>query len=114
MSQLPATVEFAESFLTAVHLADQYFQERNPAHGQQFARELFDLLYDVVAVFPQAPPLFQPLCRALPGREFRKALFRRQYLAIYEVKPSSIRFVLFRHSSFDPGGGLEKVAAELK
>ena len=39
MSQPPATVEFAESFLTAVHSADQYFQERNPAHGQQFVRE---------------------------------------------------------------------------
>lgn len=107
-------VHFTQRFLDAVHSADYYFQQHNPARGQRFVRELFKLLYDVVAVFPQSQPLFRPLCEQLPGREFRKAIFRRQYLAIYEVLPERVVFLLFRHGSLDPDGGFEDVLAELR
>jgi hypothetical protein len=93
MNQLGLAVRFTDSFMQSVHLTDKYFQEHNPARGQRFVRELFSLLYDVVATFPQSQPLFQPLCQRLPGREFRKAIFRRQYLAIYEVRPDHVCFV---------------------
>ena len=61
------TVQFTEGFLNAgflnaVHAVDKYFQEQNPGRGQRFVRELFGLLYDVVAAFPQSQPLFPPLC----------------------------------------------------
>lgn len=113
MSPAARQVAFTEAFLDSVHLVDKYFQQRNPGRGQQFVRELFDLLYDIVAVFPQSQPMFGPLGRRLPGREFRKAIFRRQYLAIYEVKAEELVFVLFRHSSLDPEHGLEQLVAEL-
>lgn len=109
----PAVVQFTENFLHSVHLVDKYFQERNPVRGQRFVRELFALLYDVVAPFPQSQPLFRPLCQRLPGREFRKAVFRRQYLAIYEVRPDHVGFVLFRHASLDPDGDFDALVAEL-
>lgn len=106
-------VHFTQRFLDAVHSTDRYFQQRNPVRGQRFVRELFSLLYDIVAVFPQSQPLFRPLCEQLPGWEFRKAIFRRQYLAIYEVLPDRVWFVLFRHSSLDPDSGFEELLAEL-
>ena len=99
--------------MNSVHLTDKYFQEHNPVWGQRFVRELFALLYDVVAPFPQPQPLFQPLCQRLPGREFRKAIFRRQYLAVYEVLPDQVWFILFRHTSLDPEGGFDELLAEL-
>lgn len=108
-----SSIRFTEGFLNAVHAVDKYFQEQNPTRGQRFVRELFGLLYNVVAAFPQSQPLFLPLCQQLPGREFRKAVFRRQYLAIYEVQADGLLFVLFRHSSLDPNGGFEELLAEL-
>lgn len=114
MSQPTTTVQFTESFLASVHSVDRYFQDHNPAQGQRFVRELFDLLYDVVAAFPRTQLLFQPLCQSLPGREFRRALFRQQYLAIYEVKPDQLLFVLFRHSSLDSEAGAEPIVTELR
>lgn len=113
MSGADAEVQFTQHFLNAVHAADAYFQAHNPARGQRFVRDLFGLLYEVVAAFPQSQPLFQPLCQRLPGREFRKAVFRRQYLAIYEVLPGRVWFVMFRHSSLDPDGGFEELLTEL-
>lgn len=113
MSSQLRRVDFTQRFLDSVHLVDKYFQERNSLRGQRFVRELFTLLYDVVAPFPQSQPLFQPLCQHLPGREFRKAVFRRQYLAVYEVLPDSMLFVVFRHSSLDPDGGFNELIAEL-
>ena len=107
-------VSFNTAFLDAVHQVDLYFQTQNPTRGQHFASELFDLLYDVVASFPQSQPSFEPLCLRLPGREFRKAVFRRRYLAIYEVLPGKVRFILFRHSSADPNGGFDDLLAELR
>ena len=80
---------------------------------QAFVRDLFILIYDVVAVFPRSQPLFEPLCQQFPGREFRKAVFRKQYLAIYEVEQERVWFVLFRHSSLDPDGGFAELIAEL-
>ena len=71
MSPADLKVEFAEGFLNSLHLVDSYFQGYSPARGKQFVRDLFMLLYDVVAPFPQSQPLFQPLCQRLPGREFR-------------------------------------------
>lgn len=113
MSGPALAVQFTESFLHSVHLVDKYFQETNPVRGQRFVRELFTLLYDVVAAFPQSQPQFQPLCKHFPGRDFRKAVFRRQYLAVYEVRSDHVWFVLFRHSSLDPNGGFEELLAEL-
>ena len=107
-------VRFTEGFLNAVHAVDKYFQEQNPARGQRFVRELFELLYEVVAPFPQSQPLFTPLCQRLPGQEFRKAIFRRQYIAVYQVQPDGVLFVLFRHSSLDPNGGFDELVAELR
>jgi len=113
VSQPVLSVQFTEGFLNSVHLVDKYFQEHNPVRGQRFVRELFALLYDVVAPFPQSQPLFQPLSQRLPGREFRKAIFRRQYLAVYEVRPNGVWFILFRHSSLDPDGSFDELIAEL-
>ncbi|WP_375418798.1 hypothetical protein [uncultured Hymenobacter sp.] len=58
-------------------------------------------------------PLFQPLCQYFPHREFRKVIFRRQYLAIYEVQAGQAVFILFRHSSLDPDGGYDELISEL-
>ena len=99
--------------MLAVHQVDKYFQELNPLRGQRFVRELFALLYNVVVPFPQSQPLFNPLCATFPGREFRRVLFRRQFVAVYEVTDDKIRFVLFRHSSADPDSGFEELVAQL-
>jgi len=94
-------------------LVDEYYQKLNPTRGQQFVKKLFGLLYNVVIPFPRAQPQFPPLTGYFPGREFRKAVFQRQYLAVYELTPDKIRFVLFRHASLDPDGVFAELTAEL-
>lgn len=89
MSHSKLAVQFTENFFDSVHLLDRYFQERNPVRGKRFVQELFSLLYDVVVPFPQSQPLFQLLYRQLPGREFRKAIFRRQCLPFTKCCPTT-------------------------
>ena len=113
MTEPARQIEFSEGFLHAVHLVDEYYQKLNPTRGQRFVRKLFGLLYNVVIPFPRAQPRFPPLADHFPGREFRKAVFQRQYLAVYELTPDKIRFVLFRHSSLDPDGGFDELIAAL-
>ena len=89
------------NFLRELAKIEAYVGQSNPRRGRQFVSELFDFISDVIESNPYAFP--EDPYRRTPTHEFRRAVFRKQYLIAYRVTDELLQFLTIFHTSRDPG-----------
>ncbi len=91
------TVTLGEEFVRELEAAEKYIGRDVPRRGRQFVSEVMDFTLEILAPLPFAYPAY-PYPTA-PGHQLRRAVFRKQYIIIYEVSEAEVSFVFFHHSS---------------
>ena len=83
MSQPLREVNLTPAFLDGLAAIQAYHSQFDAARGRQISTALLDFACDIIGPFPQAYP--QHPVRQYPERDYRRAVFRREYVLIYRV-----------------------------
>lgn len=84
--------------LAAIQL---YAGQHDAARGRAISSAILDFAYDIVGPFPQAYPTYA--VPEQPEREYRRAIFRREYALLYEVTAAEVSFLLVYSIRQNPG-----------
>ncbi len=93
-------VLLGETFIQELALVEKYVGRDVAVRGRRFVSDLTSFLFENLAPLPYAHPAYaHPVAQ---GRELRRAVFRKEYIIIYEVSDAAVSFVFFHHSSRSP------------
>lgn len=81
MSESLREVNLTPAFLDGLAAIQAYHSQFDAARGRQISTSIIDFACDIIAPFPQAYPQ-QPV-RQYPDRDYRRAVFRREYVLVY-------------------------------
>jgi plasmid stabilization system protein ParE len=90
-------IRYEELFYDALQGLELYWGQSNPRRGREWSSDLVDFTMNVIAPNPLAFPRLEKL--GSPSRELRKAVFRKNYLIIYQVTPDRVDFLAIVHTS---------------
>jgi len=92
MSDEPAlSINLAEDFYQGL-LEIQTYASANGGQGRQLVNAIMDFAYHIVGSAPQAYPVL--LVPQQPSHEFRRAVFRKHYILIYQLTATEVTFLL--------------------
>jgi hypothetical protein len=94
------TIYFKEIFTTQLALIQEYVSQYDAKKGCQLTTVLSDFALDVIAANPYIFAEFTG--RLTPDNRYRRAVFKRKYVIIYEVVPDRITFLVIYHTSQNP------------
>lgn len=97
MTRNGRAVTLGEEFVRELELAEKYVGRTVPRRGRQLVSEVMDFVLETLAPQPLAYPAFP--YPAAPDYHLRRAVFRKQYIIIYEVSEVAVSFVFLHHTS---------------
>ncbi len=92
MSENLREVNLTPAFLDGLAAIQAYHSQFDAARGRQISTSIIGFACDIIAPFPYAYP--QHPVRQYPDRDYRRAVFRREYIVIYRVTETEISFLL--------------------
>lgn len=92
MSERLREVNLTPAFLDGLATIQAYHSQFDVARGRQISTSVVDFACDIIAPFPHAYPQYP--VRQYPDRDYRRAVFRREYVLIYRVTEAEIAFLL--------------------
>ena len=90
-------VLLGEAFIQELALTEKYVGRDVAVRGRRFVSDLTSFLFETLAPLPYAHPTYAH--PTATGRKLRRAVFRKEYIVIYEVSDAVVVFVFFHHSS---------------
>lgn len=75
-------------FMDRLFEIQQYQGRENEARGRAFVDAVFNFIYDIIGPQPLAFPTY--VLSQYPDFALRRAVFRREYIIIYEVSAAEI------------------------
>ena len=91
------TVTLGEGFLQELELTEKYVGRQVARRGRQLVSAVLDFVLEVLAPLPLAYPVYD--YPTAPGLTLHRAVFRKEYVIIYEVSDAEVAFVFFHHTS---------------
>jgi hypothetical protein len=85
------SINLAEDFYQGL-LEIQTYASAHGGQGRQLVNAIMDFAYQIVGSAPQAYPVL-PVPQQ-PTVEFRRAIFRKRYILIYQVTATELLFLL--------------------
>ena len=99
MMPAAALPDFRQAFLNELLATERYLGQHNARKGRTFTQAVFDFACDIVGAMPEAFPAYaHPL---LPQVPLRRAVFRREYVLLYQVVKGRLVFLYFHHTRRD-------------
>lgn len=92
MSGILREVNLTPAFLDGLAGIQAYHEQFDSVRGRQISTSIIDFACDIIAPFPHAYP--QHPVRQYPDRDYRRAVFRREFVLIYRVTEAEISFLL--------------------
>lgn len=89
------------AFLDGLAAIQAYHGQFDAARGRQISTAIIDFACDIIGPFPHAYPRYP--VRQYPDRDYRRAVFRREYVLIYRVTEAEISFLLVYGTRQRPG-----------
>ena len=86
------TIDMAPEFMDGLAEIQRFVARQNPAKARRLTTAILDFAYDTVGAFPQAHPRYNHPQH--PATEYRRAIFRRDYILVYRVSPQEVVFLL--------------------
>lgn len=84
MSEPTKPVVVMPRFMDRLFEIEQYLGRDKPSRGRAFVSDLFDFLHEVIGPMPLAFPAY--VLPRHPELPLRRAVFRKEYIVLYEVK----------------------------
>ncbi|HEX8328184.1 MAG TPA: type II toxin-antitoxin system RelE/ParE family toxin [Hymenobacter sp.] len=100
MSETARTVNLTETFLDGLAAIQAYQGQAEAAKGRQLSSAIVDFACDVIGAFPHAYPRHH--IPQHPDRDYRRAVFRRDYVLIYRVTENEVTFLLIYGARQNP------------
>jgi hypothetical protein len=92
MSNKQRTIDMVPKFLDGLADIQRYHSQYNAAKGRKLSSAILDFAYNTVSSFPAAYPLYQ--VSQYPDREYRRAVFKREFVLIYRVTDTAVTFLV--------------------
>ena len=73
-------------FMDRLFEIEQYLGRTEAGRGRAFVSDIFDFLHEVIEPMPLAYPAY--MMPRYPDLALRRAVFRKEYVLFYEVKPT--------------------------
>lgn len=90
-------VTLGDRFVSELALAEKYVGRISAGRGRKFVSDVSVFLFEILAPLPLAFPVYAyPMA---PNVNLRRAVFRREYVIIYEVTELEVSFLYFHHTS---------------
>lgn len=77
-----------------------YLAQPNPRRGRQFVSDVYDFTVNVIETNPFAFP--EHPTRLSPAREFRRAVFHKDFIIIYRITDDFHKFLRIYPASRNP------------
>ena len=100
MSESLREVNLTPAFLDGLTAIQAYHGQFDVARGRQITSAIVDFTCDVIGPFPHAYPQYP--VRQYPDRDYRRAVFRREYVPIYRVMETEVSFLLIYGAKQQP------------
>ena len=97
MTRNGRVVTLGDRFVSELALAEKYVGRSSAGRGRKFVSDVIVFLFETLAPLPLAFPAYA--YPTAPGIMLRRAVFRKEYVTIYEVTDFEISFVYFHHTS---------------
>ena len=97
------TVLLGDEFVRELELTEKYVGRTSSRRGREFVSTVLDFLFENLAPLPFAHPAYA--YPAAPQLQLRRAVFRKEYVIIYEVTDEAVSFIFFHHTSRRPDLG---------
>lgn len=94
-------VIYKNEFLDDLHRIELYLAQTNPRRGRQFVSDVYDFTVNVIEINPFAFP--EHPTRLTPAREFRRAVFHKDYIVVYRVTDEFLKFLSIYPARLNPG-----------
>ncbi len=91
------TVTLSDEFVRELALTEKYTGRTSSARGRKFTSDVLNFLFETLAPLPLAYPAHE--YPEAPDINLRRAVFRKEYVIIYEVSATAVAFVFFHHTS---------------
>lgn len=94
-------VTYKPSFLDGVLALEEYAARTSRQQGRKLTADLFEFIVSVIEPNPFAFPEYAG--RPTPAHEYRRAVFRKEFLLYYRVTDEELKFLQVHHASRNPG-----------
>ncbi len=91
--------DFRQKFLDELLRVEKYLGRNGGRQGRAFTQAVFDFAYNTVATIPEGFPAY--VHPRLPTVVLRRAVFRREYVLLYQVTGEAVVFVYFHYARRD-------------
>lgn len=93
-------INLTPTFLDGLAAIQAYRGQFGAARGRQLSSAIIDFACDTIGPFPQAYPKY-PVGQH-PERDYRRAVFQREYVLIYRVTETAVSFLLIYGARQNP------------